>query len=71
MAGLFGPAPTFGEYLEWLRKNTEYGYKSGLVPPSDTYIMIHDKDGVSIAEVFMPHNEHLVPTTIYELDKLL
>jgi hypothetical protein len=71
MAGPFGQAPTFGEYLDWLKAKTDYDYKSGLVPPRDEFIWIHDSQGNKVVCLPIPESERLAPTTISRIDRLL
>ena len=71
MAGPFQQAPQFVEYLEWLQRNTRYSYSSGVLPPNVSFIAIFDQNGEVVANLDIPQEERLTPTTIYRLDKLL
>lgn len=71
MADPFQQAPTFGEYLNWMKENTTLVYKSGIIPPSEVFILIHDSDGIEIAKLPYSFEERLTPTMVWRIDTLL
>ena len=71
MAGPFSKAPTFGEYLEWMRINTSFSYKCGIIPPSTTFILIHDENDIPYIHLLLTYDDQLIPPHVKRLDEVL
>ena len=67
MAGPFGQAPTFQEYLEWLRKTGNFYYTNGYIMGSE-FTVIMDKNSKPIATSHIKWDARLTPIMVYRLD---
>jgi hypothetical protein len=71
MSGPCGQAPTFADYLHWMRNNSNYSNRNGIVKPNHNFVTIIDADGDDVLVLFIDQREEMSPALIWQVDHWL